>query len=579
LKGSKKKRRKREEKRMKMKTNRILTIVAAVCAIASTAFADPAVLLDGTEIVQDLGGAAGSETLFRIEVPCDAAELVIRTTGGTGDCALYARHGVPPTPSSFEYHDGADGNLEIILVNRPSPGTWFILLYGDTAYAGVKLWARIDDRVSPSLGNGVPVTGICGVIGSRAYYAIEVPEGQDYLEIDTCGGAGDVDLYVKRGDKPTCDDYDAQSATAGADESVHIDSPESGTWYILLYGYSDYDDVSLTAAYGTSDAVCTLRDESPIDGLSGPSGSRAWYAIDVPAGQAGIAFYLHGGAGDCDMYIKRGAKPTESDWDYRPVDLGNEESISIANPRAGRWYVLLKGDSAYSGVTLEADYWAAPLADVTVLASGRAATGIAGAAGDELFFSIEAPIGVRTLEIKMSGGTGDADLYLRHASLPSVTEHDYRMGLHGNEECIVIDNPSDGTWYIMVRGCQAFAGVSLTATYDGVLSDGVISLKCGEAVSGLAGKADSETFFVIDVPEGQGRLAISTSGGTGDVDLYVCLGQKPTTDEWDYRPYLTGNDERVIVKNPKAGRYYILLRGYMAYAGVTLRAGFAEAKP
>jgi hypothetical protein len=557
----------------------VLTIVAAICAIASMAFGNPAVVLDGTEIIQDLSGAAGSETLFQIEVPCGAAALVIRTTGGTGDCALYASHGVPPTTSSFEYCDGVDGNLEIILVNRPRPGTWFILLYGDTAYAGVKLWARIDDRVSLSLANGVPATGLHGVIGSRGYYAIEVPEGQDFLEIDTCGGAGDVDLYVKRGDKPTFVDYDAQSATAGADESVRIDRPESGTWYILLYGYSGYDDVSLTATYGTSDAVCLLRDESPIDGLSGSSGSRAWYAIDVPAGQAGIAFYLHGGVGDCDMYIKRGAKPTESDWDYRPIDLGNEESISIANPQAGRWYILLKGDSAYSGVTLEADYWAAPLADVTPLASGRAATGIAGAAGDELFFSIEAPIGVKTLEIKMSGGSGDADLYVRHGSLPTVAEYDRRTGLHGNEECIVIDNPSDGVWYIMVRGYQAFADVSLTATYDGVSPDGVISLRNGGAVSGLAGRADGEAFFVIDVPEGQSQLVISTSGGTGDVDLYVCLGQKPTTDEWDYRPYLAGNDETVIVKNPKAGRYYVLLRGYMAYAGVTLQAGFAEAKP
>ena len=484
-----------------------------------------------------------------------------------------------PRSPSYEYCDGADGNLEIILVTRPSPGTWYILLYGDTAYAGVKLWARVNDVVSLSLGNGIPVTGIRGAGGSKTYYTIEVPEGQDYLQIDTWGGTGDVDLYVKHEGKPADFSCDAQSVTDGAEESVRIDYPEAGTWYILLYGYSGYDDVSLVAAYGISDVVIMLRDEVPISGLSGSSGSEEWYAIDVPGGQAGIAFYLHGGAGDCDMYVKRGARPTETDWDYRPIDSGNNESISIANPAGGRWYVLLKADTAYSGVTLEADYWAPPLADVTALVSGRPVTGIAGSAGDERFFSIEAPVGVKMLEIEMSGGSGDADLYVRKGSLPTVSEFDFQMDLSGNEEHVVIDNPSDGVWYIMIRGHKAFSGVTLTATHDGGVSDGVISLKNGQPVSGLAGQAGGEAFFAIDVPEGQTQLEISTSGGTGDVDLYVCLGHKPTTDEWDYRPYLAGNEETVIVDKPKAGRYYIMLRGYLAYAGATLQAGFAEAKP
>jgi hypothetical protein len=107
----------------------------------------------------------------------------------------------------------------------------------------------------------------------------------------------------------------------------------------------------------------------------------------------------------------------------------------------------------------------------------------------------------------------------------------------------------------------------------------VISLKNGGAIFGLAGKAGGEAFFAVDVPEGQSQLEISTSGGTGDVDLYVCLGHKPTADEWDYRPYLAGNYETVIVRDPKPGRYCILLRGYIAYADVTLQAAFAEAKP
>lgn len=557
----------------------VVAVVTLIGTAVSTAHDDPPIVLDGTEVIEDLCGAAGSETFFQIEVPCGMAELVIRTTGGTGDCALFASRDVLPTISDYEYCDGVDGNLEIIVVTQPKPGTYFILLYGDVAYSGVKLWARANEVVSLSLANGIPVMDIRGAGGSKTYYRIEVPEGQDYLEINTWGGAGGADLYVRREGKPTSFNCDARSATGGADEFVHIDCPEPGTWYILLYGDSDYEGVNLVTVYGISDAAFMLRDEAPIGGLSDSAGGREWYAIDVPAGQAGIAFRIYGGTGDCDMYIKRGTRPTESDWGYRPTDSGNNESISIGNPAGGRWYVLLKADSSYSGVTLEADYWAPVVDDVIPLASGLAVTGIAGAAGDELFFTIEAPVGVKTLEIKMSGGSGDADLYVRKGSLPTVAEYDFRPYLAGNEESVAVDNPSHGVWCIMIRGYQAFSGVTLVATCDTDASDAAASLANGETVSGLAGRTDSETFFVIDVPERQAQLRISTSGGTGDVDLYVCLGHKPTMDEWDYRPYLAGNNETVIVSSPKAGKYYVLLRGYMAYAGVTLQAGFSEAKP
>lgn len=551
-----------------------VVVVAVVCAIVSAAYGDPPIVLTSEVAVENLSGAAGSETMFQIEVPHGVAELVVRTNGGTGDCGLYVSRNVPPTTSAYEYCDAIDGNFQIVVVTRPRPGTWYIMLHGTTGYAGVRLWPWLNDGLSLLLENGIPVAGIGGGSGSRTYYAIEVPEGQDCLEINTWGGTGDVDLYVKHGSKPTRFDFDAKSVVGGADESVRIDYPEGGTWYILLYGYSYYDDVTLRAAYGVSGFVSTLEDEVPIPGLSASAGSREWYAIDVPNGQAGLAFRIYGGTGDCDLYLKRGAKPTESDYDYRPIGFGNEESISIGNPAGGRWYVLLKADAAYSGVTLEADYWAPTLADVTPLVSGSPVTGIAGSPGGEQLFSIDVPVGVKKLEIKMSGGAGDADLYVRKGSLPTVGEYDFRPYLIGNNESVTVSNPHAGTWYVMIRSYQTFSGVTLVATYDDFVADGAVFLKNCAPVSPLAGEAGSERFFAIEVPEGQTRLEIAISGGTGDADLYVRRGQKPTKSEWNYRPYLIGNNETATLDNPEAGTYYILLRGYNAYVGVTLQACF-----
>ncbi len=85
-------------------------------------------------------------------------------------------------------------------------------------------------------------------------------------------------------------------------------------------------------------------------------------------------------------------------------------------------------------------------------------------------------------------------------------------------------------------------------------------------------------YYKIEVPADQAQLEISISGGTGDADLYVRRGAKPTTAAWDYRPYLIGNEEKVIIAAPKAGIYYVLVRGAESYAGVTLRAFFGNAK-
>lgn len=89
-------------------------------------------------------------------------------------------------------------------------------------------------------------------------------------------------------------------------------------------------------------------------------------------------------------------------------------------------------------------------------------------------------------------------------------------------------------------------------------------------VEGIGAAADSETYYRITVPAGQRQLTVKTSGGTGDCDLYVKLGTVPTTGSYDYRGYNGGNTESVVIANPAAGTWYIMLHGYEAFSGVTL---------
>jgi secreted trypsin-like serine protease len=89
--------------------------------------------------------------------------------------------------------------------------------------------------------------------------------------------------------------------------------------------------------------------------------------------------------------------------------------------------------------------------------------------------------------------------------------------------------------------------------------------------TGLSGSTGFQ-HFAITVPAGTSSLTVTQSGGTGDADLYVRAGSQPTTSAYNCRPYLSGNDEICSIANPAAGTWYVSVRAYSTYSGVSLTA-------
>jgi len=417
------------------------------------------------------------------------------------------------------------------------------------------------------LSNGVPVTGVFGSAGSEQFYTIEVPAGQDELEISTSGGTGDVDLYVRRGSPPTTTSYDYRPYEVGNEETVTVANPVPGTWHIMLRGYTAYAGVTLQATYSAAIVITPLANGVPVPGLAGTEGTEKYFQIDVPAGQTKLEIAMSGGTGDADLYVKLGALPTTSSYDYRPYLFGNNETVTINNPAAGTWYIMIRAYNAYTGLTLLGSYGGGV---GTLLENGVPVPNLSGSAGGEKIYRIDVPAGQTNLEIKISGGTGDADLYVKFGSRPTISDYDYRPFLAGNDETVTVSAPTGGTWYIMVRGYSAYAGVTLVATYGGVFT-----LQDGVPIPNLSGGLNSEKFYKLDVPSGQSNLLFRTSGGTGNVDVYIRRGAQPTTSTWDHRLMLPGNNESVNIGNPQAGTWYVMLKGTQAYNGVTLEGDYS----
>lgn len=310
--------------------------------------------------------------------------------------------------------------------------------------------------------------------------------------------------------------------------------------------------------------------------LSGATGSELRFTLDVPAGATNLSFDMSGGSGDADLYVRFGSAPTTSSYDCRPYVGGNNESCDISNVQAGTYHVMIRGYSSYSGVSLVGSFDApSGGGGDDVLENGVAKTGLSGSTGTELHFTMDVPAGASDLSIAMSGGSGDADLYVKFGSAPTTSSYDCRPYKSGNSETCSFASPQAGTYHVMIRGYSSFSSVSLIGSYsEGGNEPDPNELQDGVAKTGLSGASGSTQYYTMQVPAGASSLSFTMSGGTGDADMYVRFGSQPTTSTYDCRPYRNGNNESCSFSSPQAGTWHVMIRGYSSYSGVSLTGNY-----
>jgi Zn-dependent metalloprotease len=211
----------------------------------------------------------------------------------------------------------------------------------------------------------------------------------------------------------------------------------------------------------------------------------------------------------------------------------------------------------------------------TALSNGVAKTGIAGATGSDQLFTLDVPSGATGLKFVTTGGTGDADLYVKFGSAPTTTTNDCKSEGGTTAESCSIATAQVGKYYVLIHGYATFSGVSLTGSYStgvGGCTPSGTTLCSGTAVA-LPSKATGgvSSNYTLVVPAGKTSVVFTISGGTGDADMYVRIGSAPTTTTYSCRPYLTGNNETCTFNAPAAGTYYVNVRAYAAYSGVSLK--------
>ena len=201
------------------------------------------------------------------------------------------------------------------------------------------------------------------------------------------------------------------------------------------------------------------------------------------------------------------------------------------------------------------------------LTKGVAVTGLAATAGSSLYYTLSVPAGSTNLTFNMSGGTGDADLYVQFGSQPPDTAYVCRPYLSGNTETCTIAAPSAGTYHVRVKAYSSFSGVSLVGNYtagggggspqtysntaDYAISDNA-TVESPISVSGRSGNAPSNASVAVNIvhtykgdlkvdlvaPDGSLYNLHNRSGGSADniVGTYtVNLSSEALNGTWKLR--------------------------------------------
>ncbi len=255
--------------------------------------------------------------------------------------------------------------------------------------------------------------------------------------------------------------------------------------------------------------------------------------------------------------------------------FGDGGSSTLKNPShsyaAGGTYTVGLTVTDNGGLTASTSKSVTVSSGPTPIGLGTPKTGIGGAAGTWTEFYVDLPAAAVTpqLTITTSGGSGDADLYTRFGQPPSSSVYDCKSEGATNAESCVHDYPSSGRWYIGIYHYATTSGITLLANFT--------ASNCAPfstSYPNLSGAKSSWQHFSFNVATCATLLTVKSTGGSGDADLYVRAGAQPTTTSYNCRPYTAGNNETCTLNTPVSGLWYASLRGYSAYAGVTLTISY-----
>ena len=200
------------------------------------------------------------------------------------------------------------------------------------------------------------------------------------------------------------------------------------------------------------------------------------------------------------------------------------------------------------------------------LTKGVPVTNLSASTGNWLHYTMVVPSGASNLNFNLSGGSGDADMYVKFGSQPTDSSYDCRPYRSGNAETCSFAAPQAGTYHVSLKAYSSFSGASLVGDYSAGGGGGSQTYSNGSdytindnstvdspiTVSGRSGNAPSSTAVAVDIrhtyvgdlrvdlvaPDGSIYNLRNRSGGSADniiTTFNVNLSSEALNGTWKLR--------------------------------------------
>lgn len=535
---------------------------------------------------------------FKFTVPAQGEvsnSLTITVTPLSGDPDVVVSHCVrpcdpiKPTRAVHEWQQQAWGG-DTITIDESQHNTehdtdYFIGVYGYNNATTFTIVAQLDANIA--LADGQPQEGEIPAHGSRYYHLFTAGAADKSITITLTPQQGDVSLYVTS---------QADGAATNVPSPQHFQWSSTGNWYstetVVIHPGDDgflstrgqYNievlantDAQFSLVANSEGAVVSLRDGIPQTASVSP-GEYVYFQFHVDDPSQNIAIDVTPLNGDPDVFVDCAIQPTGDDtgtpsrsanhykwksenWGHDSVLVSHDDpagscAATATGPNGGTFYIAVLGFSNTTFTILGSMDDGLP----TLLVDGAPQQGTV-VAGAYKMYEFEVGEEAPELTITLTPIFGDPDLYVNiNGRMASRTDYTFRSQFSRGKDYIFIEAADMCTSCfvsIAVYGYQT-SSYTIAATTGGALR----TLQDGVSVRDFVQHNEYE-YFQFTVPEGGHTLEITCTVVSGDPDLYVSHTEHhPTAQTPNTIAALHYGDDRVVVQNADAGKWYIAVRGW-----------------